>query len=83
MLEAVFWSMLATGALLVMLCDSMIPEAFEHGGNESGLLLVLGFTVASTVDVAGLQERAENLARENRELDTRIQEANWQIDLLP
>jgi hypothetical protein len=37
----------------------------------------------STVDVAGLQETAENLAREIRELDTRIQEANWQIDLLP
>ncbi|MFN2123564.1 MAG: ZIP family metal transporter [Candidatus Promineifilaceae bacterium] len=36
----------AAGALLVMLCDSMIPEAFEHGGNQSGLYLVLGFAVA-------------------------------------
>ncbi|MEZ4519343.1 MAG: hypothetical protein R3C44_21800 [Chloroflexota bacterium] len=46
----------AAGALLVMLCDSMIPEAFEHGGNESGLLLVLGFAVAlilSLVQTAG------------------------------
>ena len=36
----------AAGALLVMLTDSMIPESFEHGGRETGLLLVLGFSVA-------------------------------------
>jgi ZIP family zinc transporter len=36
----------AAGALLVMLCDSMIPEAFEHGKDESGLFLVVGFAVA-------------------------------------
>jgi ZIP family zinc transporter len=36
----------AAGALLVMLTDSMIPESFEHGGKETGLALVLGFSVA-------------------------------------
>jgi ZIP family zinc transporter len=36
----------AGGALLVMLTDSMIPESFEHGGRETGLSLVLGFSVA-------------------------------------
>lgn len=36
----------AAGALFVMLTDSMIPEAFEHGGRETGLLLVIGFSVA-------------------------------------
>jgi ZIP family zinc transporter len=36
----------AAGALLVMLTDSMIPEAFEHGGRETGLSLVLGFSAA-------------------------------------
>lgn len=36
----------AAGALLVMLTDSMIPDAFEHGGKETGLLLVIGFSVA-------------------------------------
>lgn len=36
----------AAGALLVMLTDSMIPESFEHGGKESGLSLVIGFSVA-------------------------------------
>jgi zinc transporter, ZIP family len=36
----------AAGALLVMLTDSMIPESFEHGGKETGLFLVIGFSVA-------------------------------------
>jgi ZIP family zinc transporter len=39
----------AAGALLVMLTDSMIPESFEHGGREAGLLLVLGFSVAGAM----------------------------------
>jgi hypothetical protein len=30
----------------VMLTDSMIPESFEHGGRETGLFLVIGFSVA-------------------------------------
>ncbi|MCZ7668130.1 MAG: hypothetical protein M5U34_13515 [Chloroflexi bacterium] len=44
----------AAGALLVMLCDSMIPEAFEHGGNESGLFLVSGFAVSVAMSLAQL-----------------------------
>lgn len=42
----------AAGALLVMLTDSMIPEAFEHGGRETGLVLVLGFGVALAMALA-------------------------------
>jgi hypothetical protein len=34
-----------------------------------------------TVDIGEIQARADNLAREHRELDARIQEANWQFDL--
>jgi hypothetical protein len=34
-----------------------------------------------TVNVAEIQRQADALAREHRELDTRIQEANWRIDL--
>jgi ZIP family zinc transporter len=44
----------AAGALLVMLTDSMIPESFEHGGKETGLLLVLGFGVATAMALAQL-----------------------------
>jgi ZIP family zinc transporter len=42
----------AAGALLVMLTDSMIPESFEHGGRETGLSLVIGFSIAVAVAVA-------------------------------
>jgi ZIP family zinc transporter len=44
----------AAGALLVMLTDSMIPESFEHGGKETGLLLVLGFSVAVAMSLMQL-----------------------------
>lgn len=36
----------------------------------------------ATVDVAALQARADSLAQEHRELDTKIQSANWLIDLI-
>ena len=36
----------AAGALLVMLIDSMIPEAAEKAGRLAGLVTVLGFAVA-------------------------------------
>ncbi|MDQ3850733.1 MAG: ZIP family zinc transporter [Actinomycetota bacterium] len=36
----------AAGAILVMLADTMMPEAFEHGGRVVGLLTVLGFALA-------------------------------------
>ena len=39
----------AAGALLVMLTDSMIPEARKKGGNAAGLVTVLGFAVAAAL----------------------------------
>ena len=36
----------AAGALLVMLIDSMIPEATAKAGRAAGLVTVLGFAVA-------------------------------------
>ena len=41
----------AGGAVLTMLADSMMPEAFEHGGNTVGLLTVAGFLVAGVLTV--------------------------------
>ena len=35
----------------------------------------------STVSVAAIQKQADQLARELRDLDARIQEANWKIEL--
>lgn len=37
----------SAGALLVMLVDSLIPEAREKGGESAGLLTVLGFALAA------------------------------------
>ena len=37
----------AAGALLVMLVDSMIPEATEQAGRTTGLVTALGFAVAA------------------------------------
>jgi zinc transporter, ZIP family len=36
----------AAGAILTMLADTMMPEAFEHGGKLVGLLTTLGFGLA-------------------------------------
>jgi ZIP family zinc transporter len=36
----------AAGAILTMLADTMMPEAFEHGGATVGLVTVLGFALS-------------------------------------
>jgi ZIP family zinc transporter len=36
----------AAGAILTMLADTMMPEAFERGGRAAGLLTTLGFATA-------------------------------------
>jgi zinc transporter, ZIP family len=45
----------AAGAMLVMLTDAMIPESFEHGGKETGLCLVLGFSVAVAIGLMSIK----------------------------
>ena len=41
----------AAGAMLTMLADTMMPEAFEHGGKIVGLLTTLGFLMAAVLSV--------------------------------
>ena len=41
----------AAGAILTMLANSMIPEAYAYGEKLAGLLLVFGFAVAVSVVV--------------------------------
>jgi ZIP family zinc transporter len=43
----------AAGAMLTMIADAMLPEAFEHGGKCVGLLTVFGFLVSVVVAVLG------------------------------
>jgi ZIP family zinc transporter len=51
-IEGLFAQAFAAGAVLTMLADSMLPEAFEHGGRSTGLLVVLGYLVAAVLTVA-------------------------------
>ena len=39
----------AAGAILTMLAQTMMPEAFEHGGKLVGVATTLGFAVAFTI----------------------------------
>jgi ZIP family zinc transporter len=41
----------AGGAILTMLADTMMPEAFEHGGKLAGILTSLGFALAYAIGV--------------------------------
>jgi ZIP family zinc transporter len=42
----------AAGAMLTMLADAMMPEAFEHGGKTVGLFTALGFLMSAVLSVA-------------------------------
>jgi ZIP family zinc transporter len=39
----------AAGAILTMLANTMMPEAFEHGGKWVGIMVTLGFATAFTI----------------------------------
>ena len=39
----------AAGAMLTMLADTMMPEAFAQGGKVVGLVTVCGFAVATAL----------------------------------
>jgi ZIP family zinc transporter len=39
----------AAGAILTMLADTMMPEAFKHGGRLVGVVSTLGFAVAYAI----------------------------------
>jgi ZIP family zinc transporter len=43
----------AAGAILTMLADTMMPEAFQHGGATVGLVTVLGFALAFYLSTMG------------------------------
>lgn len=46
-----FINAFAGGAILIMIANSMIPEAYEHGGKLAGLFTVIGFFVSVVVVV--------------------------------
>lgn len=46
-----FINAFAGGAILMMLANTMIPEAYEHGGKFAGVFTILGFVVSVWVIV--------------------------------
>jgi zinc transporter, ZIP family len=44
-----FINAFAGGAILIMIANSMIPEAYEHGGKLAGIFTVLGFFLSVTM----------------------------------
>jgi len=43
----------AAGAIITMLADTMMPEAFEHAGRSAGLMTTLGFALAFALTLLG------------------------------
>lgn len=43
----------AGGAILTMLADTMMPEAFEHGGKLVGVVTTFGFALAVGISSLG------------------------------
>ena len=43
----------AGGAILTMLADTMMPDAFQHGGKLVGIVTTLGFAVAYAIHTLG------------------------------
>ena len=49
--QGIYAKAFAAGAMLTMLADAMMPEAFEHGGILVGLFTVLGFIMSATLSI--------------------------------
>ena len=61
-------------AAIVGIVEAAAPNQFRIGRSEIKSM--------STVDVAALQQQADDLARRYRELDSAIQQTNWTVDLM-
>jgi ZIP family zinc transporter len=46
-----FVNAFAGGAMLMMLANTMIPEAYEHGGKLAGVFTVIGFIVSVSITI--------------------------------
>jgi zinc transporter, ZIP family len=52
-LTGIYMMAAASGAVLAMLSDSMIPEGFQEGGRLTGLIVVFGFGFAAMLGLIG------------------------------
>jgi len=51
----------AAGAILMMLANTMIPEAYEHGGKLAGESTVFGFAVSVGVILVERMDRVHRV----------------------
>ncbi|MCE7895065.1 MAG: hypothetical protein DYH12_36055 [Sorangiineae bacterium PRO1] len=84
--KAAFMKSTLTDALAVRdvlrLRESAYRELAQAASITQGRATKSEVKFRSTVVVSRIQKEADALAREIRELDARIQEANWRIDLV-
>jgi ZIP family zinc transporter len=50
-IDGIYLQAFAAGAMLTMLADTMMPEAFEHGGKIVGLITVFGFLISAIISL--------------------------------
>ncbi|OOF66483.1 DIP1984 family protein [Rodentibacter caecimuris] len=63
----------AEHSALISLADSAQPEQNRYSRSEIKML--------ASVDIKSLRKQADLLAKQHRELDMLVQQANWQFDL--
>lgn len=62
---------------------SIMRSFLNTASNISGRSSRMEIKIYSTVPVAALQKQADSLSKQLRELDVRIQSANWTTELIP
>lgn len=60
----------------------MLRAVIEAASQRERLFTRSEIKFVPTVDAAALQKQLDDLSRKRRELDTRLQAINWQVDLL-
>ena len=61
---------------------SVLREFAKSASQKVDLYSNSEIKILSSVDVAMLQKQIDELSKEIRELDMKLQEANWQVDLV-
>jgi hypothetical protein len=67
---------------VTMLKRSMYKDLIQAAAVTQSLYSRSEIKFTSTVNVAEIQKKSDQIARDYRELDTKIQEKNWTIDLI-
>jgi hypothetical protein len=67
---------------ILALRQTVLRQVADAGGGGQKRYGLAEIRILPTVDVGDLRRRADELARERRELDTAIQETNWTTELV-